>query len=203
MGELDHRVRNMLAVVSSVVAQTLRASATPEAFAADIQGRIKAIADAHGLLAQAGQDTLPLRDIVTAELAPHERGTGSLSVTGPDFDLTSRAGLALAMAIHELATNAVKYGALSVPAGRLDVAWTEGGDAEHRTLNFAWTESGGPPVKPPTRRGFGTALIERVLADELGTTVTREFPESGLRCTIVLPLTGQVGRLRPVNEAGP
>ncbi len=103
------------------------------------------------------------------------------------------------MAIHELGTNAVKYGALSVETGRLDVAWTPGGDAAHPTLTVVWAESGGPPVQPPTRRGFGTVLIERVLAAELDATVTREFDASGLRCTIVLPLTGRSGLLRSAS----
>ena len=122
LGELDHRVKNILAIVSAVIAQTLKTTPTPEAFAAEVTGRVQAIAKAHSLLTQAGNGELALRAILHTELAPFGRGSGNITVTGRDVALTPKAGLALAMAVHELASNAAKYGALSTTSGRLVVA---------------------------------------------------------------------------------
>ena len=120
--------------------------------------------------------------------------------------LTPRAGLALAMAVHELASNAAKYGALSTTAGRLTVAWdilpgAGAPEAAPALLKLTWTEEGGPAVSPPTRHGFGTTLIERTLAHELDAEVSREFLASGLVCTITVPLTEDFGRVQQ-NDRG-
>ena len=201
LGELDHRVKNILAVVSAVVSQTAKNGSTPEAFAAEVQGRIQAIAQAHGLLTQAGQGEIALRDLVATELAPYNlRGAGNISMVGDDVALTPRAGMALALAVHELASNAAKYGALSTPSGRLAVSWTTTGGAGSRTLAFMWAETGGPAVRPPSRRGFGTTLIERALSSDLDAEVSREFLVSGLRCAIRIPLTEEAGSLRAAGE---
>jgi two-component system CheB/CheR fusion protein len=201
LGELDHRVKNILAIVTAVVSQTLKTSGTPEAFATEVEGRVKAIAQAHNLLTQAGQGELSLRAILLTELAPYDGGNGNLVITGRDVALTPKAGLALAMAIHELTSNAVKHGALSA-GGRLTVTWQLTGSIRARLLTLAWTEAEGPPVQPPVRRGFGTTLIERTLAYELDAEVHREFLEAGPRCTIALPLTAEVGRIEAFGEAG-
>jgi two-component system CheB/CheR fusion protein len=103
------------------------------------------------------------------------------------------------MAIHELASNAAKYGPLSAVSGRLEVRWTITGGTDNEILALSWAESGGPAVKAPTRRGFGTTLIERALTHELDAEVRREFAVSGLRCTIEIPLTKEVGRVRPAR----
>ena len=200
LGELDHRVKNILAVVSAVVSQTLRTSAKPEAFATEVQGRIQAIAKAHSLLTQAGRGEMSLRALVATELAPYDRGAGNVAIEGADVALTPSAGMALAMAVHELASNAAKYGALSTPAGRLTVRWTTTNDATSRMFAFDWTETGGPVVRPPTRRGFGTTLIERALANELDAKVSRQFLETGLRCVIEIPLREEVGRVWAKEE---
>ena len=200
LGELDHRVKNILAIVSAVVSQTLKNSSTPEVFAAEVDGRIKAIAHAHNLLTRAGQGEMSLRAIFATALAPYDRGNGNLVTTGSDIALTPKAGLALAMAVHELASNAAKYGALSTPDGRLTVAWQVAGSASERALTLIWTEAEGPPVQPPARRGFGTTLIERTLTHELDAEVHREFLVTGLRCTFAIPLTQEVGRLRTAAE---
>ncbi|HSJ76169.1 MAG TPA: HWE histidine kinase domain-containing protein, partial [Gemmatimonadales bacterium] len=202
LSELDHRVKNILAIVSAVVSQTLRTSVTPEAFAAKLDGRIKAIAKAHSLLTRGGQGEMSLRTMVATELAPYDRGEGNVVISGPDVALTPNAGLALAMAVHELASNAAKYGALSTTSGQLMVAWDIADGADHPALTLVWTETGGPAVQPPTRRGFGTTLIERALAHELDAEVSREFLAAGLRCTMMLPLTEDVGRVRAAGEAG-
>ncbi len=200
LGELDHRVKNILAIVSAVVSQTLKTSTSPEAFAVEVKGRIQAIAKAHSLLTQSGQGEMLLRAIVATELAPYDRGAGNIVVTGGDVALTPKAGLALAMAVHELASNAAKYGALSTTAGHLTVAWDVTEDAGQRALTLAWTECGGPAVQPPTRRGFGTVLIERTLTHELDAEVKQEFLAAGLCCSVAMPLTEEVGRVRVAGE---
>lgn len=198
LGELDHRVKNILNIVSAVVTQTLKTSPSPEAFAANIEGRVAAISRAHGLLTQAGgKDEASLRDLISTELAPYGRQRAGLSIAGPDIALTPKAGLALAMAIHELASNAAKYGALSQATGRLHVEWRINGAPLGETLHLTWKESGGPTVQAPTHAGFGTTLIERSLSHEFDAAVDREFLPSGLRCTIDIPLTAEVGQLRP------
>lgn len=199
LDELDHRVKNILAIVSAVVTQTAKGSITPEAFAAEIEGRIQSIAKAHTLLSRAGQSEIALRALITTELAPYDRQEGTLVIAGPDVALKPKAGLALAMAIHELASNAAKYGALSTVSGRLEVRWTVTSGTDKEILALAWTESGGPAVQPPVRRGFGTTLIERALTHELDAEVRREFAVPGLRCTIEIPLTEEVGRVRPAR----
>ena len=202
LGELDHRVKNILAVVSAVVTQTLKTNSTPEGFADAIEGRVAAIARAHSVLTEhGGRTAASLRDLVITELEPY-RDRHNISVDGVDIVLKPRPGLSLAMAIHELASNAAKYGALSTPAGRLAISWTVG-DASHDMLSFCWLETGGPPITgPPAQRGFGTTLIERTLTHELDATVNREFLSSGLRCTINLPLTAEIGEVWLPGERG-
>jgi two-component system CheB/CheR fusion protein len=144
------------------------------------------------LTRQEGRGEASLRLLIERELAPHDMRGRKLKIDGPDVLLTPRAGLALAMAVHELASNASKYGALSTPKGRLAITWTTDGSA---ALHILWTEANGPAVHPPARSGFGTTLIERTLGYELDGNVNREFLPSGLRCTIDLPLTDEVGHL--------
>lgn len=199
LGELDHRVKNILAIVSSIVAQTLKANLSPEAFTQTIAGRIAAITRAHSLLTNRGADSAgTLRDLVDTELEPYQGW--DIRIDGPAIALTPKAGLSVAMAIHELASNAAKYGSLSNPKGRLAVSWavTEGPD---RRLRFNWTESGGPPVPGlPSQRGFGTTLIERSLGFEFEAEVHRSFPASGVVCIMDLPFTSEVGELRSAER---
>ncbi|QKK33421.1 PAS domain S-box protein (plasmid) [Rhizobium indicum] len=201
LGELDHRVKNILAIVSSIVAQTLRTSLSPEAFAATISGRITAITRAHSLLTNRGKGgNGTLQNLVDTELRPYE--DRHLRVEGPDIMLTPKAGLSVAMAIHELASNAAKYGSLSVPEGQLAVSW-EVTNNPHRRLRLSWTETGGPPVSgPPSQRGFGTTVIDRSLSYEFDGEVERSFEPSGVVCIIDLPFTSEVGDLRPSERGG-
>ncbi len=201
LGELDHRVKNILAIISAVITQTLKNTETPEDFAREVGSRVQAIAKAHSLLTQSGHGEVSLRTILRTELAPYGRGEGGLVIAGRDIALTPKASLALAMAIHELASNAAKYGALSVSSGRLTVKWEVATEAGASLLTLAWTETGGPVVSPPTRRGFGTTLIERALAYELDAKVSREFLAGGLRCAVSFPLTEDVGHLQPADDA--
>ena len=201
MGELDHRVKNILAIVSSIVSQTLKTNPSPEAFEATIKGRIAAIARAHGQLTnQGGAGGGTLRDLIDTELEPY-RGRDMI-VEGPDLALTPKAGLSVAMAIHELASNAAKYGSLSYPKGRLVISWTVTREPEPR-LRLSWTETGGPLIaRPPAQRGFGTTLIERSMGYEWDAKVDRSFVESGLVCTFDLPFTAAVGELHRPERGG-
>jgi two-component system, chemotaxis family, CheB/CheR fusion protein len=198
LSELDHRVKNILAIVSSIVSQTLKSSLTPAAFAAAIDGRIAAIARAHSMLTDhGGGGRASLHDLVTTELEPYNRDGRNISVDGDDIALTPRAGLSLALVMHELASNAAKYGALSTPSGQLIVSWTIS-HASDSTLSFLWVETGGPSLEgPPAQRGFGTTLIERTLTHEFDAEVHREFRRTGLRCTIDIPLTAEIGENQP------
>ena len=196
MSELDHRVKNILAVVSSVVSQTLRLASTPEATTKEIEGRIMAIARAHNLVADQGGVGSSLGEIFRTELKPFIQDS-NLKIDGAAILLTSNASLIVALAVHELTTNAAKYGSLSVPGGRLDIRWTtESGEGTTR-LRILWQENGGPPVTLPKHRGFGTKLIEMSLVRGLGAQVERVFDPSGVRCEITLPLSPEVGSVAP------
>ncbi len=211
VGELNHRVKNTLALVLAVVDQTWRATArnggagdgggtTPEeaarAFHEGLRARLQALARAQDLLVRADWDGADLAEVVAAAAAAHG-GTregadgGAIRVSGPPVRLASEALMALAMAFHELATNAAKYGALSAPGGRVEVTWRlPPGRGE---LELSWTEHGGPPIEaPPTRRGFGSGMLERGLARQLGGEVALEFPREGLRCRVRLPLSDRI-----------
>ena len=195
LSELDHRVKNILAIVSSIVAHTLQANPSPEVFAETIKGRITAITRAHNLLTDGGAPGAgTLRHLLNTELEPY-RGR-ALQIKGPDVVLTPKAGLSLAMAVHELASNAAKYGSLSDMNGGLAIRWTVTEGPERR-LRLVWEESGGPRVAgPPTRRGFGTTLIERSMSYEWQARIERSFAESGVVCIIDLPFTPDLGKLR-------
>lgn len=200
MAELDHRVKNILTVVSSVVSQTLNAGGSALAAKVEIEGRIQAISRAHGLLTELGGVEGSLRELVSTELRPYGKHT-NVTMSGDDIVLTSRASLSMALAFHELATNSVKYGALSTKEGRLDVTWRVTGTPTVPQLKILWLETDGPPVVPPTRRGYGTKLIEISLVRGLGAKVNREFLESGVRCEISMPLTGDIGRIRSADAS--
>ena len=195
LSELDHRVKNILAVVSSVVSQTLRVGSVSRSVTEEIEGRIMAIARAHNLVTDQGGVESSLRDLFVTELRPFMQA-GNVNVTGPDVLLTSNASLVVALAVHELATKAAKYGALSVDAGHLDVEWTvENSDAQP-LIHIVWQERDGPPVTKPARRGFGTKLIELSLVRGFGANVERTFNPGGVRCVIDLRLGTDLAKLR-------
>ncbi len=188
MRELEHRLQNVLSTVQALVLQTLSSSPSPEAFAEAISGRLQALGTAQTLLTRGGWRGAMLEDLVREELAPYRPADGGIAVAGAAVSLTPDAALALSLALHELATNAAKYGALSVPEGRVGVAWTVEEAPEGQRLVLTWTERGGPAVRVPERRGFGSALIERSITYRPGGTVRLEFPPSGVRCRIEIPL---------------
>jgi PAS domain S-box-containing protein len=187
--EVDHRAKNMLAVVQAMVRLT-RAETIP-AFRAAVEGRIATLARAHTLLSQSRWEGADLRRLVEEELAPHRRGDGTrIGIDGPTVALTPAAAQSMAMALHELVTNAAKYGALSVQSGHVDVAWR----MPDGTLELRWIETGGPPLRPPQRRGIGTGVIERSVRDQLGGAVMFDWRDKGLVCEIRVPRAHLTGR---------
>jgi PAS domain S-box-containing protein len=188
--ELNHRVKNTLATVQSLAAQSLRGAKGDEQAREVFEARLFALSRTHDVLTRENWDGAELRDIAAEAVAPYARDEAHrFLVEGPELRLAPATALALAMALHELATNAVKYGALSNETGRVIVIWGLGGPADARRLRLRWAETGGPPVHPPERRGFGSRLVERGLARELGGEVRLEFHESGVICDIDAPLT--------------
>jgi PAS domain S-box-containing protein len=181
--ELNHRVKNTLATVQSIAAQTLSSGCdvtVRDAFAA----RLLSLAGAHDLLTRGNWEGSGLEEVARQALGPH-MGGGRIALSGPDLRLSPKAAVALGMAFHELATNAAKYGALSVPEGRAALDWR----IQDEALDLRWTERGGPPVVAPTHRGFGTRLLERGLPHELHGQLRMEFRPEGLACTITAPLS--------------
>lgn len=184
--ELNHRMKNGLAAVRSIAAQTLRHSATLEQFHRAFEGRIAALSRASGLLTDSWRDT-DLRALVEAVLDPY-RTQANVHLSGPTVQLPSNVALTLSMTLHELATNAAKYGALSTPEGRVDVAWRLEEALGEPRIALDWAEQGGPPVRAPERRGFGRKLIEHSVSYELGGRAQLEFRPEGVRCRIEIPL---------------
>jgi two-component system CheB/CheR fusion protein len=187
--ELNHRVKNMLTVVISLATQTMRRAATMEEFSTVFMGRVHALTAAYALLSRDSWSSVPLAEIVTEELRPYAaKDGGNIVIDGPSVLLEPRGALAFGMAIHELASNAVKYGALSVPAGKVFVEWTleRTGDIDHLVLH--WTERDGPPITTPVVKGFGSTLIERALTHDLSAEASIEFGPEGVRASIRAPI---------------
>ncbi len=188
INELNHRVKNTLATVQSIAAQTLRSAGSLDGAKGALESRLLALSRTHDVLTRENWEGAGLREIATQAIEPYAGvGEGRLHLQGPDVRLPPRMALALAMALQELATNAVKYGALSRPTGKLRIAWAiEHGDPP--CLHLEWRESGGPPVRPPARRGFGTRLIERSLAQDLNGSVRIDFEPAGVVCRVEAPM---------------
>jgi PAS domain S-box-containing protein len=180
--ELNHRVKNTLATVIALSAQTFRTAPSAEAFCEAFKGRLLALSQTHNLLNRSFWTGAALRDILTQELAPDGR---SYRLDGVDLKLGPVTAVTLGMAFHELATNAVKYGALSVAGGSVLVSWHM---SRPGRLHVEWQEMGGPPVSPPQRRGFGSRLIEQALASDLNGDVQLSFLSEGVRCCMDIPL---------------
>jgi len=187
INELNHRVKNTLATVQSLASQTLRNTERSADARQMFEARLLALSRAHDILTRQSWQGASLREVVDRALDPFRTDDGRLSVEGIDVRLSPKQALALSMALHELATNAAKYGALSNDSGRVEVAWRvvlEGAGE----LQLTWTESGGPPVVPPTRTGFGSRLIQRSLAHDLGGATSIEYRPQGVISVIKTPL---------------
>ncbi|HEX7711178.1 MAG TPA: CHASE domain-containing protein [Sphingomonadaceae bacterium] len=184
--ELNHRVKNTLANVLSIVALTKRRSQTLDDFTERLEGRIRALSATHDLLTNSQWGSTPIRAVIEAELTPYSRDMGQMiEITGPAVELAPNDALSLGLAIHELATNAAKYGALSRPGGRLWIDWVRLGE---NLARISWREEGGPPVPEQRKRGFGMELIERIVANELQNPVEMHFDPDGVRCTLTVPV---------------
>ncbi|MVO78509.1 PAS domain S-box protein [Sphingomonas sp. MAH-20] len=186
--ELNHRVKNMLSIVQSVAAQTFKDAAAPGALRA-FDGRLAALASAHDVLIARNWESASLHELIRKAGLGCGADRDRVRADGPDLRLDARTAVALSLAFHELCTNAVKYGALSNGGGRVDIEWSVHDGAGPR-LRLVWREQGGPPVAPPATRGFGSRMIERALAAELGGKVELQFLPEGLRCLIEASLPG-------------
>jgi PAS domain S-box-containing protein len=189
INELNHRVKNTLATVQSITRQTLRAASSTEQANEDIEHRLIALARAHNVLTRESWGGASLREIVCEAVAAHvDEAGGRLRLDGPVLWLEPQTALALAMGVAELGTNAVKYGALSNDVGIVHVSWCVEDVQASRLLSLVWRERGGPMVQPPSRRGFGTRLIEVSLARELGGQVQIAFEPQGVTCRFLVPI---------------
>jgi len=184
--ELNHRVKNTLANVLSILALTRRRASNLDEFANSLEGRIRSLSATHDLLTGTDWGTTPLRSVIEAELQ-HFRAGGDyiISVDGPPVELAPNDALSFGLAIHELATNAAKYGALSVPEGRVSIYWTL---IEDHIAEVEWREREGPEVIGERGRGFGTDLIEKIVAHELRHPVQLAFEREGVRCVMRVPV---------------
>lgn len=183
--ELNHRVKNTLANVLSIVSLTRRRATSLDEFVEGLDGRIRALSATHDLLTQSDWSTTPIRAVIEAELAPYARSEGVIELAGPDVELAPNDALSLGLAMHELATNASKYGALSTAGGKVRVTWALD---RKDVASVRWNESGGPPVPSARPRGFGTDLIEKIVAHELRHPVDLRFEEHGVACTLHVPV---------------
>lgn len=189
MRELDHRVKNTLATVQAIAQQTARGAASVSAFEEVFDARLLSLSQTHNLLAREGWNGADVRELVLADLAPYRTGEDArVEISGDPVKLAPKAALALSMALHELATNAVKYGALSKPEGVVLVDWEKRVKDGQPWLHLRWTERGGPPVKQPDRLGFGHRLITQGLPYELDGTADLAFSTTGVVCNMDVPI---------------
>jgi PAS domain S-box-containing protein len=201
LGELDHRVKNSLATVSAVVSHTLSASRSMADFASALDGRVQSMARAHELLSASGWQGLSVAELVRRELEPYAT-TGNTEIDGPNVILKAEAGQAFAMVLHELATNAAKYGALSTQSGRVAIRWGERSNGHSRShLVLEWREVGGPSVVAPEKSGFGTHTIRDLITYEFGGMVDLVLAPEGVRCRLELP-SDWLRNDRPHSEIG-
>lgn len=180
--ELQHRAKNMISMVQAIAGQTLKGAVSLDVARVTFTDRLAILGAAQDLLSQSARARASLHSLVRSAQAPlgvpHR-----YVVDGPDRDISSKCALALALALHELTTNAIKYGALSVDTGRVEITWTLDGE-----FRFVWREAGGPPVSQPTRRGFGSSMIDRALAGYFQGTANADYQPDGLVVTLTAPL---------------
>ncbi|TXN41734.1 PAS domain-containing protein [Methylobacterium sp. WL30] len=188
--ELSHRMKNMLAMVQSIATQTMRTATDVDAAREVLAGRLIALSKSHDLLLGGAVGSAPIETLIESALQTHRDNPGRFILAGPTFTVGSKAAMSLSLILHELATNAAKYGALSTAKGKVAVEWTlrENGGEPHCALR--WSEQDGPVVTAPTRTGFGSRLIGRGLAGNFGGEVDLSYPATGVVCTIDAPLRG-------------
>ena len=193
--EISHRVKNLFALIPALIKMSARNATAMDGLIETITARVQALSRSHALTLNAFTQNkgIALDALIRAVLEPYEDQADAFTLDGPAVRLSSRHGNAIALMLHELATNAVKYGALTAPRGRVAIVWRvteDETDAETPVLSFEWTEKGGPPVTPPTRSGFGTTLIDRMIATERG-KIVRDWPRAGAHIRLVLPMRAE------------
>jgi two-component sensor histidine kinase/putative methionine-R-sulfoxide reductase with GAF domain len=194
MRELSHRAKNLLAVVQAIAGQTVRTAGSLDAFEKRFAQRLQGLAASHDLLVHENWRGAPLADLARQQLAAFaEEGSYRLALSGPDVVLTASAAQTIGLALHELATNATKYGAWSAPAGQVTLDWAFDDQAGQPRLRLRWVESGGPRVERPTRRGFGHVVIENMVAQSVDGEVHADYDPKGLRWTLSIPVGNLVG----------
>lgn len=178
--ELAHRMKNTLAMIAAIASQTFRSAETLEEAQSILSDRIATLGEAHSILTRSSWSSAPIRAVIDGALAPHRSDIGTIRVEGPPLQLTADQAMTLALAANELATNAVKYGALSVETGEVSIRWSVGRPQTEDVFRFEWIESGGPPVAKPRRQGFGSRLVERVMAQKFQGEVELDYRPEGL-----------------------
>jgi two-component sensor histidine kinase len=198
MREISHRSKNLLAVVQAIAGQTVRTSDTTRDFELRFGRRLQGLAASHDLLVTEGWRGAPLDELVRQQLAPFvDAGSERIELDGPNVLLTAEAAQAIGLALHELATNAIKYGALSVPHGKVRVSWAFASNpGAPRHLQMSWVERGGPPVTTPSRKGFGHIVIERMVAESLNGEIAMVFAPEGLNWALSIPMANLVTQTR-------
>ena len=187
--ELHHRVKNTLANVRAMMGATARSSGSVEDFTRDFSARIVSLADTHSMLTDDYWQMASLKKLLESELRHYDTSDKSrVLLEGPDVSLVADIAIPVGMALHELASNSSKYGALSRPQGRLEVRWTLGTAGDDQIVNLDWLERGGPAVEEPKRRGFGTTLLEKVVAVQCNAKVELNYHRDGLRFAMALPV---------------
>jgi two-component sensor histidine kinase len=187
--ELQHRVKNTLATVQALLQATSRSVSTVENFKQVFEARVLSLSRTHNLLVETSWRAAPIRDILRSELGPYDDGAGTrVLLTGPAVELSAELAVPIGMAIHELTTNAAKYGAFSTPRGWLEVEWDVRGTDSARKLQLWWTERDGPQVEKPSRKGFGSSLIQRLLTTQCRAEIDFDFRRPGLRFQMSVPL---------------
>ena len=188
LSELQHRTRNLLSLVQAIARQTIKSSTSLSEFSAQFESRLAALSRVQGVLAHTDHGPIKLEQIVRGELDAHGADR-SVQIGGPDVELPPNAAQSLALAIHELATNAVKYGALSQQSGTLQVTWSLRENDLDNLVKLEWRETGvSLPSGKPARRGYGRELIERALPYQLDAVTRFELAADGVRCSVELPL---------------
>lgn len=188
IGELHHRVKNVLAIASAIASQSLREAPSLDAAAKTIASRLSALGVSHDLLIRESWTGAGCRTLIAnAIMAFQTEGLKQFAITGDNLAISSGPAVALSMVIHELCTNALKYGALSLPDGRVSIAWSV--DAETKRFRLEWKESGGPPVVEPMKKSFGSRFIEQALPGQLQGEARLIFESTGLICDVNIPLS--------------
>lgn len=189
-GELAHRIKNILALVQAIASQTLKGSGDIALVKPIFLSRLAALSRGHNILIDARYKSAQLHTLAKSVAVEH--ADGRVFIDGPEIDLSAKCALALALAFHELTTNALKYGALSNDTGIVSLTWTITSEAPQPTLDLTWVESGGPPVSPPLQSGFGSRMIEKALASYVGGTSRINFNPQGLVFSLSAPVANLV-----------